>query len=168
MLSALMLLVGWQEGHPAYKKLSGGMLASLFVWVEVQICIWHCWCHCHSLFLASVNPDWFTFLVLPFWYWLTQVVPDKIQEGRKTVVCMCVCVCFFEWHICLTEMYLTHAWKVDSISVRTIYRWNQRFIGFQKIHSSSRLMWGLREMCENSTAKIQQQVHCFGFVSSTM
>jgi len=24
--SALMLLVGWQEGHPACKKLSGGML----------------------------------------------------------------------------------------------------------------------------------------------
>jgi len=25
--SALMLLVGQQEGHPAYKKLSGGVLA---------------------------------------------------------------------------------------------------------------------------------------------
>jgi len=25
--SALTLLVGWQEGHPACKKLSGGMLA---------------------------------------------------------------------------------------------------------------------------------------------
>jgi len=24
--SALMLLVGWREGHPVYKKLSGGML----------------------------------------------------------------------------------------------------------------------------------------------
>jgi len=32
----------------------------------------------------------FTFLVLPFWCWLTQVVPDKIQEGRKMVVCVCV------------------------------------------------------------------------------
>jgi len=30
-------------------------------------------------------------LVLPFWCWLTQVVPDKIQEGRRMVVCMCVC-----------------------------------------------------------------------------
>jgi len=27
--SALTLLVGWQEGHPACKKLSGGMLAWL-------------------------------------------------------------------------------------------------------------------------------------------
>jgi len=33
--------VGWvQEGHLAYKKLSGGVLAWLSVWGEVQICIW--------------------------------------------------------------------------------------------------------------------------------
>jgi len=31
-LSALMLLVGQQEGHPACKKLSGGVLAWLSVW----------------------------------------------------------------------------------------------------------------------------------------
>jgi len=37
--SALMLLVGRQEGHPACKKLSGGMLAWLCVWIKVQICI---------------------------------------------------------------------------------------------------------------------------------
>jgi len=38
--SALMLLVGWQEGHPACKKLSGGVLAWLSVWSKVQTCIW--------------------------------------------------------------------------------------------------------------------------------
>jgi len=38
--SALTLLVGWQEGHPACKKLSGGVLAWLSVWSEVQTCIW--------------------------------------------------------------------------------------------------------------------------------
>ena len=41
--SALMLLVGRQEGHPTckpVKKLSGGMLSWLCVWVTVQICIW--------------------------------------------------------------------------------------------------------------------------------
>ena len=38
--SALTLLVGWQKGHPAYKKLSGGVLAWLSVWSEVQTCIW--------------------------------------------------------------------------------------------------------------------------------
>jgi len=35
---ALMLLVGQQEGHPACKKRSGGMLAWLSVWSEVQTC----------------------------------------------------------------------------------------------------------------------------------
>jgi len=38
--SALMLLVRRQEGHPACKKLSGGVLAWLSVWSEVQTCIW--------------------------------------------------------------------------------------------------------------------------------
>jgi len=36
--SALTLLVGRQEGHPASKKLSGGVLAWLSVWSEVQAC----------------------------------------------------------------------------------------------------------------------------------
>ena len=38
--SALTLLVGQQEGHPACKILSGGVLAWLSVWSEVQTCIW--------------------------------------------------------------------------------------------------------------------------------
>jgi len=38
--SALMLLIGRQEGHPACKKLRGGMLVWLSVWGEEQICIW--------------------------------------------------------------------------------------------------------------------------------
>ena len=68
--SALTLLVGRQEGHPACKKLSGGVPEWLSVWSEVQICIWPSWCHCHSLPLASVKSR----LVLPFWYRLTWVV----------------------------------------------------------------------------------------------
>jgi len=33
--------VGWrQEGHPACKKLSSGVLVWLSVWSEVQTCIW--------------------------------------------------------------------------------------------------------------------------------
>jgi len=39
-VSAVTLLVRWQEGHPAYKTLSGAMLAWLYVWVKMQICIW--------------------------------------------------------------------------------------------------------------------------------
>ena len=72
-ISALTLLVGRQEGHPACKKLSGGVLAWLSVWSEVQTCKWPSWCHCHSLSLASVKSR----LVLPFWYRLTWVVPEN-------------------------------------------------------------------------------------------
>ena len=39
-ISALTLVVGRQEGHPARKKLSGGVLVWLSVWREVQTCIW--------------------------------------------------------------------------------------------------------------------------------
>ena len=38
--SALMLLVGWQEGHPSCKKLSGGVLVWLSDCSDVQTCIW--------------------------------------------------------------------------------------------------------------------------------
>ena len=38
--SALTLLVGRQEGHPACKKLSGAVLVWLSVWSKVQTCIW--------------------------------------------------------------------------------------------------------------------------------
>jgi len=72
--SALTLLVGWQEGHPTCKKLSGRVLVWLSVWSEVvQTCIWTSWCHCHSQSLASVKSR----LVLTFWYQLTRVVPHK-------------------------------------------------------------------------------------------
>jgi len=38
--SASTLLVGRQEGHPACKKLSGGVLAWSSAWSEMQTCIW--------------------------------------------------------------------------------------------------------------------------------
>ena len=62
------------------------MLAWLSVWSEVQTCIWSSRCHFHSLSLASLKSR----LVLPFWYWLTRVVPDKGPLNG------CVCVCC--WH----------------------------------------------------------------------
>ena len=38
--SALTLLAGCQEGHPACKNMSGAVLAWLSVWSEMQTCIW--------------------------------------------------------------------------------------------------------------------------------
>ena len=81
--SALTLLVGRQEGHSACKT-SGGLLAWLSVWSEMQTCIWPSWCHCHSMSLASVKSR----LVLLFWYRLTRVVLEKWSLNG----CVCVCV----------------------------------------------------------------------------
>ena len=86
---ALTLLVGWQEGHLACKKVRGGVLAWLSVWSKVQTCIWHSWCHCHSLPLASVKSR----LVLPFCYQLTQVVLDKGPLN------MCVCCIYKRYNL---------------------------------------------------------------------
>ena len=51
----------------------------------MQTCMRPSWCHCHSLSLASVKSR----LVLPFWYRLTRVVPEKGPLNG------CVCVLSF-------------------------------------------------------------------------
>jgi len=77
--SALTLLIWHQEGHPACKKTSGGVLAWLSVCSEVQTHVAQL-IHFRSLSLASVKSR----LVLPFWYQLTWVVPGRV----------CVCMYF--------------------------------------------------------------------------
>ena len=71
------------------------MLVRLSVWGEVQICIWPSRCHCYSLSLAPVNPDWFylrgfTFLVLAH-----LGSPRRSPGSHKTVVVVAVAV----WNI---------------------------------------------------------------------
>jgi len=58
-----------------------------------------CLGQCADLHMAQLMPLPLTIscfsksrFVLSFWCWLTQAVPDKIQEGRKMVVCVCVCM----------------------------------------------------------------------------
>ena len=130
--SALTLLVGRQEGHPACKKrvLSDGVLAWLSVWSEVQTCIWPSWCHCHLLSLASVKCR----LVLPFWCRLTWVVPDKGPLNG------CLCVYFFVECIIITpkfsvgsllfqftssECFKMIAEPGDNLSLNIITVWSQ-------------------------------------------
>ena len=69
LLSCAFDAVGWVAGgHPACKKLSGGVLAQ------------RSWCHCHSLSLASAKSR----LVLPCWYRLI------LEKGPLKGVCVCV------------------------------------------------------------------------------
>ena len=65
----------WLGGRKGIRPVKNWVvvLAWLFVWSQEQICIWPSWCHCHSLSVAPIKSR----LVLPFWYRLTWVVPDK-------------------------------------------------------------------------------------------
>ena len=63
----------WLGGRKGIQPVKNWVVAWLSVWSDMQTCIWPSSCHCHSLSLASVRSR----LVLPFWYWLTRVVPEK-------------------------------------------------------------------------------------------
>jgi len=82
--------------------MSGGILAWLSVWDEVQICIWPSWCYCHSLSLVPVNPDWF---YLPGFTFLVPAdlgSPGQSPGGCKMVVVIVVVVVV----VCLTILQL--------------------------------------------------------------
>jgi len=100
--------LGGRKGIRPVKKLSGGMLAWLSVWSKVQTCIWSSLCHCHSLSLASVKSR----LVLPLWYRLTQVVPDKGPLNG------CVCVFMTKCH--LLPLVLWHCWLGIRRSIQSV------------------------------------------------
>jgi len=107
--------LGGRKGIRPVKKLSGGLLAWLSVWSEVQTCKWPNWCHCHSLSLASVTSR----LVLPFWYRLTRVVPEKGPLNR------CVCVCVHTSLLLVLDftisVYLSPG--AENLSYATVKRW---------------------------------------------
>ena len=117
--SALTLLVGWQEGHPACKKLNGGVLSWLFVWREVQTCIWPSGFHCHSLSFAPVKSR----LVLPFWYRLTWVVSDK-RAIKRVCVCVRACVCICDYLMTICSVVWMQMPLSGNISVTVNYRTN--------------------------------------------
>ena len=62
------------------------------------------------------------------------------------------CSHFWEVYFFRKEMHSTRTRKVNSISVRTRYRWNLRFMGFPRIQSSSRSMLGfVRNLLKRNT-----------------
>jgi len=112
------------------------MLTWLSVWVKVQICIWPSWCHCHSLSLSPVNPDWiylpgFTFLVP-----VHRLVPVKIQEG-----CVCVCVwCVYvlviitcQGPLLFASSLLTLSHDMNSLLRNTSLQHNNTLITYSKL-----------------------------------
>jgi len=61
----------------------------------------------YSLSLASVKSR----LVLPFWYRLTCVVPEKWPLNG----CVCVCVCFKAYWDIWKNMFWLNQWSMDSV-----------------------------------------------------
>ena len=84
--SALTLLVGRQEGHPACKNLSDGVLAWICLERGADL---------HMAQLMPLPPTVSCFskiqIGLPFWYRLTRVVPEK---GPLNVCSVVVQLCF--------------------------------------------------------------------------
>jgi len=71
-----------QEEHLACKKLSSGMLAWYVSGARCSFAYGPADATTtHYLLLQQIQIGTFTFLVLPFWCRLTQVVPDKIQRA---------------------------------------------------------------------------------------
>ena len=83
-LSALTLLVGWQEGHPARKNewWSAGVVIRLVQGADL---------HMLQLMPLPLTISCFSKsrLVFPFWYQLTWVVLDKGPLNG----CCCCCYC---------------------------------------------------------------------------
>jgi len=93
--SALTLLVGRQEGHPACKKMSGGVLA--WYLSEARCRLAYGPADATAILTVSCfskNPDWF----LPFWYRLTRVVLEK--GPLNGCVCVCVTIFIFDLLLC--------------------------------------------------------------------
>ena len=106
--SALMMIclqcfdaVGWAAGRASSLYKTEWWGAGMVICLEQTWRTVTSWCHCHSLSLASVKSR----LVLPFWYWLTQVVPEKGPSN--------VCVCVLWW----SRSHLTDCSDI-SVSVK--------------------------------------------------
>jgi len=112
--SALTLLVGWQEGHPACKKTEwwgAGVVVCLEQGADLYMAQWIPLPQCHSLSLALVKSR----LVLPFWYRLTWVVPERGPLNG----CVCVCCC------CLTDDY--HLTACISLMKFFVVKYGRRY-----------------------------------------
>ena len=81
--SALTLLVGRQEGHPACKKQSGGVLAWLSVWSEVQTCIMA------QLMPLPLTVSCFSKIQIGSTF---LVLAHLASPGKRAVKRMCACV----------------------------------------------------------------------------
>ena len=106
--------VGWAAGRASGLQRTEWLGACVVICLERSADLWSSWCHCHSLSLASVKSR----LVLPFWYRLTRVVPNKGPLNgcvwvTRYVVYKSQCNCWFNDGVSAIEVgaALTAEWN---------------------------------------------------------
>ena len=88
------------------------MFVWLSVWSEVQIvCMWSSWFYCHPK-TPSTLASFESRPVLPFWYWLVQVVLEK----RPLNGCSSVVVVFLQTLLCVVLSFVIVMIAADFIS----------------------------------------------------
>ena len=97
--SALTLLVGQQEGHPACKKLSGGVLAWFSVWSKM---------HMAQLVPLPLTVSCFSKIQIGFTF---LVLADLGSPWKRAVKWVCVCVCCYVRYDTIRDAILTCARK---------------------------------------------------------
>ena len=126
--------LGGRKGIRPVKNLSGEVLVWLSVWSEVQTCIWPSWCHCHSLSLAPVKSR----LVLPFWYRLARVDPDKgplngcIWREHFTDVCTSPVKCRRFWNTVNVLKFLVHSRTGQAVNKMSQRKFKQKEINWNR------------------------------------
>jgi len=151
--SALTLLVGWQEGYPACKKQSGGVVVWLSVWSKVQTCIWPSWCHCHSLSLASVKSRLvFTFLV----------AAHLGSPGKRAVKWVCVCkVSALNYLHCSDTVSWMTKCCLCLITVHIINVFMNRFLDWKKTRHSCEVAIKMEVVVDESMLQKSYTDSCF-------
>jgi len=93
VFSALTLFVGWQEGNPRYPPVKNRVVGCWRGYLSGQGADLHMAQLIQLPLIVSCSR---LFLVLPFWYRLTWVVPNKIQ--RAVNGCNSSQLLVYTWH----------------------------------------------------------------------
>jgi len=105
--SALMLLVGRQEGHPACKKLSGGVLAWLSICLEQGADL-----HMAQLMPLPLAVSCFSKIQIGFAF---LVSAHPCSPGQRAVKWVCVCVL-------VTVVVIVFSWTRQNACTRCRWR----------------------------------------------
>jgi len=130
--SALTLLAGRQDEHPASKNWVTGCWCGCLSWSEVQIvCMWSSWCHCHSKTPSSLASFKSRVMVLPFWYQLTQIVLETRPLNGCSSSSLFIMTSYTRYKVtrlrrgrfCPREL----SWQIDTCSV------HDKFLQIKKV-----------------------------------